>query len=190
MVEKYRMFYRYSNRAALPFGGLAMLALVSAAAAEEDHGPVLVDLFARTCALRPALPSELESTATGLGFVGDGRISAEMEGGPNIDIVYSARLEKWGENVGISAYFSGPIDGPTVICSLTSRGVSADALPDLIEKALNAHDRTEKAANDGNRLLASWRTGAAGDGDTLEMSSWRTSPRLTSIKIEYRGRKR
>ncbi|MFB9265106.1 hypothetical protein ACFFWD_18440 [Bradyrhizobium erythrophlei] len=171
--------------------GLAMLALAGAVAAEEDQGPALVDLFARTCALRPALPSEIERTATGLGFVKDGGpISADMEAGPQIDILYMARLTKRGENVGMTAYFSGPVDGPTVICSLTTIGVSAEALPGLIERTLNAHDQTEKAANDGNRLVANWRVGAAGSDDTLEISAWRTPPRRTSISITYRGRKR
>jgi hypothetical protein len=172
------------------FAGFAMLALANAVAAEEDHSPALVDLFAKTCAIRPALPSELERTATGLGFVGEGAISAEMEAGPRIDIVYMARLTKRGENVSLSAYFEGPVEGPTVSCSLTTIGVSAEALPGLIEKSMNAYDRTEKVANDGNRLLASWRIGAAGSDDTLDMSAWRTSPRRASISITYRSRKR
>src|SRR5690349_11322355 len=37
--------------------GLAVLMAAGLAAAEEDNGPVLVDLFAGTCARRPALPS-------------------------------------------------------------------------------------------------------------------------------------
>ena len=173
------------------FAGLAMVALAGAIAAEEDNGSALVDLFARTCALRPALPSEMSRIASGLGFVSEGgAISAEMEAGPRIDILYSARLTKRGEKVGLTAYFDGPADGPTVTCALTAVGVSADALPGLIETSLNARDRTEKAAVDDNRRLASWRVGAAGDGDTLEMSARRESPRRASIQIVYRSRKR
>jgi hypothetical protein len=171
--------------------GLAMLAFAGAVAAEEDNGPALVDLFARTCAHRPALPSEIERVASKLGFVSEGgAISAEMERGPRIDILYLAKLMKRGEKFGLTAYFDGPADGPSVTCALTAVGVSAEALPGLIEKSLNAHDRTEKAAGDNNRLRASWRASAAGNGDPLEMSAGRDSPRRASIQIIYRGRKR
>jgi len=172
------------------FAGLAMLAFAGAVAADEDNGPALVDLFARTCARRPALPSELERIATGLGFVSlGGPIAADMESGPRIDIVYMARLTKRGLSVGLASYFEGPPDGPTVSCDLTTVGVSAEALPGLIETSLNAHDRTEQAAADNKRRQASWRVGAAGGGDTLEMSAWRESPRRASIHIGYGGRK-
>src|SRR5215469_6349972 len=117
------------------FAGLAMLALAGAAAvaAQEDNGPALVDLFARTCARRLALPSEIERLASGLGFVSEGgRISADMERGPRIDILYTARLTKQGANVGLTAYFDGPPDGLSVTCALTAVDVSADALAGLI----------------------------------------------------------
>lgn len=168
-----------------------MLPLAGAVAAEEDNGRRLVDLFAQTCARRPALPSEIERVATELGFVSaGGAISAAMEAGPKIDIVYMARLTRRGENVGLTAYFAGPAEGPTVSCALTAVGVSAEALPSLIETSLDVHDRTEMAATDRNRLQASWRFGAAGSDDTLDMSAWREAPRRASIHIAYRGRKR
>ncbi|MEH2513028.1 hypothetical protein V1291_004382 [Nitrobacteraceae bacterium AZCC 1564] len=170
--------------------GFAMLALAGAAAAEEDNGPALVDLFAKTCALRPALPSEIERIASGVGFVSEGSaISAAMESRPQIDILYSARLTKRGEKVSLTAYFAGPVDAPTVSCGLNTIGVSAEALPGLIETSLNAHDRTEKTPADNKRLRASWRVGAAEGGDTLEVSAWRDSPRRASISFMYRSRK-
>ncbi len=169
---------------------LVVLALAGAAAAEEDHGPVLVDLFARICARRPALPSEIERLATGLGFVSDGGpISAAMESGPQIDILYMARLTQRGENVSLTAYFAGPADGPTVICTVSAVGVSAEVLPDLIEKSLRARDRTDKASTNDNQRQASWRLGAAGEGGALEMSAWRAPPRRAAINIEYRGKR-
>ncbi len=170
------------------FAGLAVLALAGACAAEDDNGPALVDLFARTCALRPALPSELERSATALGFVSEGpAISPEMERGPRIDIVYSARLTKRGEKVSLLAYFSSA-DGPIVICSVSTVGVSAEALPGLIERSLNAHDRTEEPTADHNHLRVSWRAGAAG-GSALDMSASRVSPQRASISIKYQGGK-
>jgi hypothetical protein len=172
------------------FAALAMLAFAGTVAAEEDNGPALVDLFARTCALRPALPSEMERTASGLGFVGEGGpITAKMEGGPQIDILYSARLAKRGQDVGLTAYFAGPSDGPTVTCALSAVGVSADALPGLIETSLKARNRTEEPAADG-RLRVNWRVGEAEGGDALEMWARRDSPRRASIHIVYRGGKR
>lgn len=167
-----------------------MLTLVSPVAAEEDRGPALAALFAKTCALRAMLPSELNRIATGLGFAGNGTITPEMESGPRLDYVYSARFTRRGENISLSAYFGGSADEPDVSCGLSAVGVSAEALPGLIEKSVDAHDRTEKAENDGNRLVASWRTSAAESGDTLEMWAWRTSPRRASINITYRGRKK
>jgi len=173
------------------FAGIAMLALAGAAAAEEDNGPALVDLFAKTCALRPALPSEIERIASELGFVSRGSaITADMESEPRIDILYSARMTQRGENVGLTAYFDGPVDGPTVTCSLSVAGVSSEALPGLIETSLNARDRTEKPAVDDNRLLLSWRVGGAEDDDTLEISARRDSSRRASISLMYHGRKR
>ncbi|MFS8048748.1 hypothetical protein [Rhizobium sp. BR 314] len=171
------------------FAGLAMLTLVSPVAAEEDYGPVLVALFAKTCAIRPALPSELARIVTGLGFVSEDKISADMEAGPQIDIVYRARFAGSGRNVSLSAYFGNSVTEPDVSCSLNTIGVSADALPGLIEKSLDAHDRTEQLANDGNRFVASWRTGAAQGSDTIGISAWRTSPQRTSISITYHSRK-
>jgi hypothetical protein len=174
----------------LAFAAFVMLAFAGAVAAEEDHGPALVDLFARTCVRRPALPSEIERMATGLGFLSDGGpISAAMESGPKIDILYMARLTQRGENVSLTAYFAGPSDGPTVICTLTAVGVSAEALPDLIEKSLKPRDRTDKPAADDIRRQASWRLGA-GDGDALDMSARRDPPQRASINLEYLGRKR
>jgi hypothetical protein len=173
------------------FAGLVMLALAGTAAGAEDHGPALVELFAKTCALRPALPGDLERIASALGFVSDGGpIKPELERGPRIDVVYMARLKKRGEDIALSAYFEGPADGPTVSCALNSVGVSADALPELIEKALSARDRAEKASSDNRRLQASWRVKASGDDDTLEMSAWREAPQRASIHIAYRGHRR
>ena len=64
-----------------------------------------------------------------------------------------------------------------------------DALPGLIETSLKARARTDKPSNDDNHRLASWRVGA-GNGDTLEMSVWRTPPHRASININYVARKR
>ncbi len=170
------------------FAGFAVLALAGACAAEDDNGPALVDLFARTCALRPALPSKLERSATALGFVSEGPvISPEMEG-PGMDIIYSARLTKRGEKVSLSAYFSSA-DGPIVICSVSTVNVSVEALPGLIEKSLNVHDRTEEPTADHNHLRVSWRAGAAGGSDTFDMSAWQVSPQRAEISIKYQSGK-
>jgi hypothetical protein len=169
-----------------------MLALVGAASAEEDNGPTLVDLFAKTCARRPGLPSDMALLAAELGLVKDGGpITAEMQAGPEIDVVYMARLMKRGEKVAsISAYFSGPANGPTVSCAVSAVNVSAEALPGVIEKSLKVRDRTDEPAADDDRRRAKWHLGAAADADTLEMWTRRNPPRLASINIEYRGGKR
>jgi len=175
----------------LAFAGLAALAFAGAAVAEEDHGPALVDLFARTCALRPALPSELDRLASGLGFVNTvGPIKPDMERGPNIDIVYFAKLTRRGETVSMDAYFTGPLDGPTVNCALNAIEVSPDTLPDVVAKSLKVRDRTEKPAEDNGRIVTRWRFGAADDGDTLETWTRRAAPRRASINVAYRGRKK
>jgi len=173
------------------FAGLVMLALSGAAAAEEDHGSILVDVFAKTCARRPALPSELELLAAELGFVEDGGpITADMQAGPQIDIVYTARLIKRGEKIAsISAYFSGPANAPTVSCGVSAFNVSAEALPGLIEKSLKVRDRSDAPAAEDDRRQAKWRLGAAADADTLEMSTRRNPPRLASIHVAYRGKR-
>ncbi|MBW7972649.1 hypothetical protein [Bradyrhizobium sp. BR 10289] len=169
--------------------GLALLALGGAAGAEEDNSALLVDLFAKICAPKPARPSQVERIAGGLGFVSDGGpITAEMERGPKIDILYMAKLMRRGERLGsMTAYFAGPDDGPSVTCTVSAVGVSADALPGLIETSLKAGERTDKPSKDDNLRLASWRTGA---GDTLDMSVWRTSPQRASITINYYADKR
>jgi hypothetical protein len=168
--------------------GLATLVLTNAVAAEEDNGAALIDLFVKTCARRLRLPSEIERSASRLGFVSSNpAISPDMESGPRIDILYSARLTQRNLAVGMTAYVEGPTDGPTVVCTLNATGVSADALVALIEKSLNARDRTERPTGNDNRLAANWRVG---DGETLEMSVWRTPPYRASISMTYRGGKR
>jgi len=171
--------------------GLALLALADAAGAEEDNSALLVDLFAKICAPKPARPSEVERIATGLGFVSDGGpITAEMERRASIDILYAAKLIRRGERLGsMTAYFTGPDDGVSVSCTVSAVGVSADALPGLIETSLKARERTDKPSNDDNHRLASWRVGA-GSGDTLEMSVWRTPPQRASINLNYVAHKR
>lgn len=171
--------------------GFALLALASAAGAEEDNSAFLVDLFAKICAPKPARPSQIERIAADLGFVSDsGPITAEMERGPKIDILYSAKLTRRGERLGsMTVYFVGPDDGPSVTCTVSAVGVSADALPGLIETSLKARERTDKPSNDDNHRLASWRVGS-GSGDTLEMSVWRTSPHRASISSNYYAYKR
>ncbi|MDA9507593.1 hypothetical protein XI09_23750 [Bradyrhizobium sp. CCBAU 11386] len=171
--------------------GFALLALASAAGAEEDNSALLVDLFAKICAPKPARPSQVERIAGGLGFVSDGGpITAEMEREPKIDILYSAKLIRRGERLGsMTAYFAGPDDGPSVTCTVSAVGVSADALPGLIETSLKARERTDKPSNDDNHRLASWHVGT-GSGDTLEMSVWRTPPHRASISINYYATKR
>lgn len=171
--------------------GLALLALAGAAGAEEDNSALLVDLFAKICAPKPARPSQVERIAAGLGFISDGPpITAELERGANIDILYAAKLIRRGERIGsMTAYFTGPDDGPRVSCTVLAVGVSADELPGLIEKSLKARERTDKPSNDDNHRLASWRVGS-GSGDALEMSVWRTSPHRASININYDATKR
>ncbi|TQF26078.1 hypothetical protein UNPF46_35490 [Bradyrhizobium sp. UNPF46] len=168
--------------------GLALLALAGAAGAEEDNTALLVDLFAKICAPKPARPSQVERIAAGLGFVSDGGpITAEMERRASIDILYTAKLIRRGERLGsMTAYFAGPDDGPSVSCTVSAVGVSADALPGLIETSLKARERTDKPSNDDNHRLASWRVGA----DTLDMSVWRTPPLRASISINYVAHKR
>ncbi|PDT90484.1 hypothetical protein CO669_09895 [Bradyrhizobium sp. Y36] len=172
----------------LPLAGLALLALAGVAGAEEDNTALLVDLFAKVCAPKPARPSQVERIATGLGFVSDGGpITAEMERRASIDILYTAQLIRRGERLGsMSAYFTGPDDGVSVSCTVSAVGVSADALPGLIETSLKARERTDKPSSDDNLLRASWRVGA----DTLGMSVWRTPPRRASITISYIAHKR
>ena len=171
--------------------GLAMLALPSGAAAHEDNGPALVDLFVNTCKLQPTLPSELERIASDLGFVSDGGpVPAEIESGPEIDYMYLAKLMMRGEKVGLSAYFDGPADAPTVTCSLSTVGVSAEGLPDLVEKSLETRDRSETAATDGNLRRWNWHVGPAGSDDTLEMSVHPDPPRRASVQIVYHGHRR
>ena len=171
--------------------GLALLALAGAAGAEEDNSALLVDLFAKICAPKPARPSQVERIAAGLGFVSDGGpITAEMERGAKIDILYAAKLIRRGERLGsMTAYFTGPDDGVSVSCTVSAAGVAADALPGLIETSLKARERTDKPSNDDNHRLASWCVGA-GNGDTLDMSVWRTPPHRASININYVARKR
>ncbi|QOG18007.1 hypothetical protein FOM02_12290 [Bradyrhizobium sp. SEMIA] len=171
--------------------GFALLALVGAARAEEDNSALLVDLFAKICAPKPSRPSQVERIATGLGFASDGGpITAEMERGAKIDLLYSAKLLRRDERLGsMTAYFAGPDDGPSVTCTVSAVGVSADALPGLIETSLKARERTDKPSNDDNHRLASWRVGA-GSGDALDMSVWRTSPHRASISINYYATKR
>jgi hypothetical protein len=166
--------------------GFALLALAGAAGAEEDNSALLVDLFAKICAPQPSRPSQVERIASSLGFVSDGGpITAEMERGPKLDLLYSAKLIRRGERLGsMTAYFTGPDDGPSVTCSVSAVGASADALPGLIETSLKARERTDKPSNDDNHRLANWRVGT-GSGDTLEMSVWRTSPRRASISVNY-----
>ncbi|WLB51987.1 hypothetical protein [Bradyrhizobium japonicum] len=168
--------------------GFALLALASAAGAEEDNSALLVDLFAKICAARP---SQVERIARGLGFVSDGGpITAEMERGPKIDILYSAKLIRRGERLGsMTVYFAGPDDGPSVTCSVSAVGVSADTLPGLIETSLKARERIDEPSNDDNHRRASWHVGA-GSGEALEMSVWRTSPHRASISINYFATKR
>jgi hypothetical protein len=171
--------------------GFALLALAGAAGAEDDNSTLLVDLFAKICAPKPARPSQVERIAASLGFVSDGGpITAEMERGAKIDLLYSAKLIRRGERLGsMTAYFSGPDDGPSVTCTVSAVGVSADALPELIETSLKARERTDKPSSDDNHRLASWRV-CAGSGDALDMSVWRTSPHRASITINYYAYKR
>ncbi|OPY98542.1 hypothetical protein A5906_30950 [Bradyrhizobium sacchari] len=171
--------------------GFALLALAGAAGAEEDNSALLVDLFAKICAPKPAKPSQVERIATGQGFVSDGGpITAEMERGPRMDLLYSAKLIRRGERLGsMTAYFAGPDDAPSVTCTVSAVGVSADALPGLIETSLKARERTNKPSSDDDHHLASWRVGS-GSGDTLDMSVWRTSPHRASITINYYATKR
>lgn len=171
--------------------GLALLALADAAGAEEDNSALLVDLFAKICAPKPARPSQVERIATGLGFVSDGGpITAEMERRASIDVLYAAKLIRRGERLGsMTAYFTGPDDGVSVSCTVSAVGVSADAVPGLIETSLKAHERTDKPSNDDNHRLASWRVGA-GSGDTLDMSVWRTPPHRASITLNYVAHRR
>lgn len=173
-------------------GSVILMLTTGAAVAEEVEAPVLVDLFVNTCMRRPALPSELDRIASQLGFTSErGPISAEMESGPQIDILYFAKLMVRGEKVGIAAYFSGPIDAPTISCKVGSLKASTDRLPELIEQSVETYERSEKVIADGNGLGVKWRLRTGDSGDTLELRSYQhLGPRRASINIEYLGGKR
>jgi len=174
------------------FVGSVILMLTSGAtAAEEVEAPILVDLFVNTCMRRPALPSELDRIASQLGFVSEnGAISVELESGPKIDILYFAKLMVRGEKVGISAFFYGPIEAPTVSCKVGSLKASTDGLPELIEQSVETYERSEKVIADGNGLQTKWRLRAGDSGDTLELRSYQHPAPRASINIEYLGAKR
>ena len=171
--------------------GSVILMLTGAAAAEEVEGPVLVDLFANTCMRRPALPSELDRIASQLGFTSESSpISAELESGPQIDILYFAKLMVRGEKVGISAYFFGPVDAPAVSCTVGSLKASTDGLSELVERTVETYERSEKVIGDGNGLAVKWRPGAADSDDRLELRTYKKPMRHASITMFYVGGKR
>ncbi len=176
------------SRLAMPV--LALLALAGTAAADEDNAALLVNLFAKTCGMRPALPSELERLAAGLGFESsNGPITAEMEAGPQVDIVYAATWTEGNGKASLSAFFNGPINSPTVACGVRTTGVSPETLPGLVEISLNAHDRTNEATGDPDMARFTWHAGAAESGDTLEVSTRKAAPRRAAIDMTYTARK-
>lgn len=171
------------------FAVLAGLALPGAAGAEEDNGPDLVDVFARTCAQRPALPSDLARASTALGFTSDGgQIGPDLEAGPKIDIVYTARATKKSVKYGLSAYFDGPGGDLTVSCGVTAHGISSEKLLNRVEKAFAVRDRKSEPVIDGKPIRLRWMFGA--DGDILEMSAHAPPPRRAGLNLSYRARKR
>jgi hypothetical protein len=167
----------------------SVLLLASAAGAEGIKGHELINLFSKTCLLKPALPSELDSIASKAGFANEGAsISLELERGSALDVVYFAKLPP-GKKAGISAYFTGPVENPSVSCTVKSLDVSTEGLEELVEESIDTRDRTIEATAKGGGLLVKWHLGAEGGGDMLELTSYK-DPSRASITISYHARER
>jgi len=149
----------------------------------------LVDLFSNTCLLHPALPRELNRFASKVGFRSTGpEIPEELQSAPNVDLLYFAKL-RLDEKVSLSGYFSGPVDRPTVVCTVRSHGVTAQGLGDLIERSIHPYNRTDAMIADGAGHRTNWRFQTKDGEGMLELRFYSTPPRA-SITYTYQGRNR
>jgi len=169
------------------YSGLTFAFLAGGAAAESVKDRQLIDLFSRTCLLRPAFPNELESIASKAGFTNTGpEIAPQYVNGPLMDVLYLGKLLA-DENVSLSGHFSGDFESPTVICTVRSAGVATGAVEDLVEHSFQATDRTSKIIAEGSGRQTKWLLGPNSGEGMLEVRSY-TSPPRTSITITYHGR--
>jgi hypothetical protein len=169
---------------------LLFLGLGAVTAAAEDNGLALLDVFDKTCARRPALPTALQRLAKAAGFESEhGDITPGMESGDKIDLLYFANLVRGAVTFKLDAYFSGSRDAPTVSCSMATSGVNGQDLAPLIEAAKNVTSPSIEISKDGvfGRLI--WTAGADGD-DRLAMTFRRDEARRASLSLTYQIRKR
>jgi len=167
--------------------GLFLLVLIDCAAAENLKDRQLIDLFSRTCLLRPAFPNELESIASRAGFTNTGpEIAPQYVNGPLMDVLYLGKLLA-DENISLSGHFSGEFESPTVICTVRSPRVSTSALEDLVEHSFQATDRTSKIIAEGSGRQTKWLLGSDHGEGILEVRSYTSLPRA-SITITYHRR--
>jgi hypothetical protein len=169
--------------------GLVLPDLGATSAAADGNGLVLLGLFQKTCAQRPALPTTLQRLAKAAGFESEHTITAEMESGANLDIVYFAKLVQGAATVKMSAYFSGSRDAPVVNCSTSTTGVNAKDLATAVEAAEHVASPSTQVSNDGAVVRLKWTFGSGDANDWLEMSSRRDEPRLAGLNLSYQVRK-
>jgi hypothetical protein len=166
---------------------LSIAFLPGLAVASEVPSREFVDLFTKTCMMRPTLPSKLSEIATGLGFVdSNAPLDTSLEGGPTIDILYFARLTRDGMTVSLSAYFSGTQGHVQVSCSIGSLEASTAGLADRLAQTIPARDRRGSLEATGNGERLRWHTGPVDRSDVLELSTFE-APSRARISLTYRA---
>ncbi len=168
---------------------LLFLGLGAGSAAADDKGLALLDLFEKTCARRPALPTALQHLAKAAGFENEhGDLTPDMESGDELDLVYFAKLERGGATFKLDAYFSGSRGAPSVSCTMAASGVDGKDLAPAIEAAEKVASPVIEFSNDGVIGRLKWTVGGADRNDRLEMAFRRNEPHRTSLNLTYQIR--
>lgn len=159
-----------------------MVALLSAPPVAADEAVGLVELFSRTCALTPALPSALNQRAILAGFSpAQPPIKPEQESEPILDLVYSARFARADMRVSLSAYFSGDAREATVSCGLSSEGVTPKGLRSALESSMPLGEPI-RFSDQADRTLGEWRT----PNFELSISVHTSPPYRGTVHAQYR----
>ena len=163
---------------------LGVLGIGAASADDNDNAVRLVELFAKTCAKKPASAEALDTLARGLGYIHQhGPVPAD-DPTRNYDDIHSWKLRDQDSNFGISTYFEGPRAHYQVSCSLSASNVAGPSIMAVIKSKTALPDpQSTKLDSESGRSNFNWTTEIDGEQEKLDVSA-ATNGRA-SISISY-----
>ena len=140
-------------------------------AAAADDGVRLLELFQKTCGLKPDTGRALDALASPLGYVAkDTEALANEKSVDSYGALYHWRLPDSGPSFHLDVYLSGEPDKYQFACGIAAENVDGDALVAGLKAGMKLDEPLQETKPDSATITLTWKLGAKAMPDSLVFS--------------------